>query len=65
MKNNMEAKIGEQLTVKQSSGLTRVGTIADEDLDSAASSPSPGLACTDASSGSEPSVESVQNLRII
>ena len=62
----MEAKIGEQLTVKQSSGLTSVGTIADEDLDSAASSPSPpDLTRTVASSGSEPSVESEQNLRII
>lgn len=60
MQTNMKAKIREQLTVKQSSSLTTVGTIAEEDLDSAASSPD--LTRADASSGSDASVESEQNL---
>lgn len=55
-----------KLTVKQSSGLTTVGTIADEDLESAASSLASTRFVSDpvCSAGSDPSVESEQkNLR--
>lgn len=63
-KNQLELQ--SSLTVKQSSGLKTVGTIAEEDLDSASSpSDSTRLASEpDSRAGSDPSVESEQkNLR--
>lgn len=61
-KNQLELQ--SSLTVKQSSGLKTVGTIAEEDLDSASSDSTRLASEPDSRAGSDPSVESEQkNLR--